>query len=687
MPEAMTRDEIKNTGKDDRHIAFEVRHKPGAQGPDSRIAKLKILSGPHGGAIVDLHAGAYTIGSSDECDFVLKSPGVASEHFILLCRNNTYTALKRDGEIYSQEIPLSENEADLALRSVYRMGSVHFGLLDGEDDWDPTIPPPAHEAANDHDPQTEEDQAVDAEQKHEQDAKGESIAEDLTPKPQVKPHRPLWRSKLKWRAVMVVFGAAVLVGLYAGKADDDKVPTAPDTTVETIAGLFQTAGLAEPFISYEPATVPEVIGYAKTVKEQKDIADQLQGLPFEVNYSIYSGDALEAQCRQIIARMEWLISVECDNTGSAVIKGFITDNLNGETIAHRIMEDVGGIRKLDKKLWHIDDVGANLNKIMGSLGLSPTIKWQFGAGHVVATGTLQEGQRRTWDLAKERINTMYNNDMVILEEIKTAHAPQYLPGRIHLPLTSVTLGRRSYITMEGGKRYFQSGLLKNGGIVKDIGPDRIVIEIGGLDYHYTIGNGVSAQPGNAVHSQDEDVSGAASPPRGVSEAVSPVGELPEAVSPVMFFGKADPEPFDQYIQEAARRFDISLHLIKAVIKVESNFNPKAVSVKGAKGLMQIMPSNFQFLNITDPFDPKQNIMGGARYLSELLIQFDHDVSLALAAYNAGPHAVVRYQGIPPYRETQNYVQKVLKIYVKSNATFGNDADEKHFILCDRPYIG
>jgi soluble lytic murein transglycosylase len=120
--------------------------------------------------------------------------------------------------------------------------------------------------------------------------------------------------------------------------------------------------------------------------------------------------------------------------------------------------------------------------------------------------------------------------------------------------------------------------------------------------------------------------------------------------------------YDDVIHEAAKRHGLSSSLIKALIHVESYFNPKAVSRKGAIGLMQIMPDNLQSLNINDPFDPWQNIMGGASYLKSMLERFRGDLPLALAAYNAGPTAVERYQDIPPYPETVAYVKKVMRFF-------------------------
>jgi soluble lytic murein transglycosylase-like protein len=124
--------------------------------------------------------------------------------------------------------------------------------------------------------------------------------------------------------------------------------------------------------------------------------------------------------------------------------------------------------------------------------------------------------------------------------------------------------------------------------------------------------------------------------------------------------------YDHVISEASKRHGVSFSLLKALIKTESDFNPQAVSSAGARGLMQLMPENIKILKIKNPFDPRENIMGGTRYLKQLINRFDGKLPLALAAYNAGPGVVEQYQQIPPFKETENFVQEVMKYYTLLN---------------------
>jgi soluble lytic murein transglycosylase-like protein len=161
---------------------------------------------------------------------------------------------------------------------------------------------------------------------------------------------------------------------------------------------------------------------------------------------------------------------------------------------------------------------------------------------------------------------------------------------------------------------------------------------------------IADAPGSFVDVAAEDIAGFANDDR-----IPPRVEIAPAAA-----GPTSPVPatLDDIIQEASRRNNLDKELLRSVIRTESDFRMRAVSPKGARGLMQLMPETVAQLGIADVFDPSENVEGGARYLRQMLDRFGGDMIRALAAYNAGPERVARYQGVPPFAETRRYVSRI-----------------------------
>lgn len=186
-----------------------------------------------------------------------------------------------------------------------------------------------------------------------------------------------------------------------------------------------------------------------------------------------------------------------------------------------------------------------------------------------------------------------------------------------------------------------------------------------LDAQLDSGNGMrQASMGGGTSSPARPVPGAGGPSfENILNTVSadkkfrPTG----SAGPVSTW-KGDPKDFDGMIADAAKTQGVDESLIRAVIRQESAFNPKATSGCGAKGMMQLMDDTAKELGVSNSYDPHQNIMGGAKYLKQLLTRFDGNMTKAIAGYNAGPGAVEKYGGLPPFGETQDYVTKVMGYY-------------------------
>ncbi len=160
----------------------------------------------------------------------------------------------------------------------------------------------------------------------------------------------------------------------------------------------------------------------------------------------------------------------------------------------------------------------------------------------------------------------------------------------------------------------------------------------------------------------------ASPPRSLRGL--PFRRMQSTANSIETYRKNQPDlsvrPFERHIRNAAKESGVDANLIRAVIMAESGGNPQAVSSKNARGLMQLIDSTAAEVGVKDPLDPAQNIKGGSKYLAKMLDKFDGNKKLALAAYNAGPTAVKKHQGIPPYRETREYVNRVMAFYRQFN---------------------
>jgi len=222
--------------------------------------------------------------------------------------------------------------------------------------------------------------------------------------------------------------------------------------------------------------------------------------------------------------------------------------------------------------------------------------------------------------------------------------PTILP-LLTLLVVAAPYARAEYIVLRSGARLSVTGY-----------------ELRGDTYHLQMAGGTAEIPAGEVVSIEPE------------EVFDP---LPEPLS--------DTTPFQKLIRAAAQRYSVDADLIHCVIAVESNFNPNAISPKNARGLMQLLPKTAARLGVKNIFDPADNIDGGTRYLRDLLAKYNNNLTLALAAYNAGPQKVERFgHRVPPYSETQKYIQSINRAYTKFKADRAAETTQSVAVLAPVP---
>jgi type III secretion system YscD/HrpQ family protein len=428
-----------------------------------RVYLLKILSGIHEGAEVELHPGQYVLGSDDECDIVLGDDGIEPEHMVLSYKPSGQISVAAEtGQFYIDGNPAEKGETGLDLHKIVSIGKIHWAVVEQGDGWQPGDFPVIG-PMDDTMPETDEDE------------KSEEEVEE-----------PIDKKKLllkRWWPLAALGGVGLI--LYYVTFFVSNIPIEDnEQQIERVRKIFEEMKLPEPSITINSDGIMEVVGYTKLASERRRVLEKLKTMPPWVHARIFSGDNILTSCRIVLARLAYAIQPTYTERGTILLKGFIDAKNDIEIIISRLKQDVGGLQNIQERLWVLDDVVPELVGIIKENELEENIRIEVKNGYPTAMGLLGKEKEENWKAARMTIAQLFGDDFILKKNIEAAE--KQLPGKVLLPITGVTLGEHPYITMTGNKVYFVGSPLKNGLIISEIRSDRIVVDKNGRKYYYDL---------------------------------------------------------------------------------------------------------------------------------------------------------------------------------------------------------
>lgn len=476
-PEIQSNEEVAN----DAHWASEFGYLNGVSTPsldtapgDEAYHQLMIFTGRHAGACMQLAEGTYSLGRSYECDIVLKDPGIEPVHLKVTCHGSSVVLRPELGAVYVDG-ELAESEFILpAPPAVVTIAGVHCGLALNGARWYPLEFPKINGNSGNLPEEKQEERDVDSD--------GNTL-------------------RLFQAATMETFGAALLRLSNAGTLCK-YVPLTfillflvsalflfhvqpPDTTalIMDIEHQFAEQHLPKPAIQVDAEGFLDITAYAPDTVIKQKITNMLQALPVTVRAHVYADEEVDRALQDYSTRMAFPIDTDYQGNGRALVKGFVADQQEADVMTSLLKSNVKGLRTVQLQVFLLDKVRPDLLAILDDADLDGRIDLTTEKDHLLAHGDLDAGERERWQKAKTAIADRLDRRIDIVDRIND-RGVENLPGKVDIPIAGVTMHPYPFITLQDGKVYFKGASMQNGSTIKDIGPERIVVEINGRDYYY-----------------------------------------------------------------------------------------------------------------------------------------------------------------------------------------------------------
>jgi type III secretion system YscD/HrpQ family protein len=415
---------------------------------------LKIFSGLHQGSCIPLREDTYSMGKDESCDFILNDDEIGPKHLVLFHEEEQWFFQPVDGKVFIKGRLGDDRKNPLMQREIVTIGPVHFALMDKSDDWRPARLPEL------------EDPGI------------QTVANQNARKP-FKP-RIVWLKTLK----ILATGVAVVLIYWVSQG---VIPVRkPDygPKLDEIREIVNASPLTGSTVSLDKDGYIEVIGYAPNLTIKKEMRQKLGAQDVLMRTTLYAEDEIEQAAESYLARMHYPLRATYEGRGKINLKGVAWDSQEMAKIREDIKTNVPGVTRVQVEMQPLCKMKPAIEKVIQESHLDHKLSVRPSPDGLEITGELTPEEQETWLQNKNKVIVDMDSAVKIIDNIKHLAEKTAKPGKIVIPVTSVSLGERPYVTLEGGRKCFEGGPLKAGSIISRITSDKIIVQIQGRDYYY-----------------------------------------------------------------------------------------------------------------------------------------------------------------------------------------------------------
>ena len=416
---------------------------------------LKILAGIHQGACIPLNDKYYTIGKADSCDFILNDNGIESKHFILYYEKEKWFAKPTNGKVFIDGKLCSDDGYPLTHRSIVTIGSVHLSLLDSKDDWKPLELPLINENS-----------AYDNVKKaiHKSKKKNQRLPKIIK---------------------LLLVGAALIMIYWISQGVIQVEQPDYNAKINEIRMMLTASDLTAISVSMGKDGYIEVVAFASDKNDKEKAIQNLDNFEVPIRSTIYVEKDIEQMTIAYFSKMQYPVRVKYEGDGKIKIKGFAWNHYEISNMIEGVKENIPGIFQVKQEIQSLSNIMKVVSNVLKKNKLEKKIKVKPIPDGLSITGDLAPKDKKTWLQGKNEIIQKITNNCKLSDTINYISEKTNAPGQIVVPITSVSLGKNPYVTLEGGKKCFEGGPLKAGAIIRRITPDKIIVQIQGREYYYT----------------------------------------------------------------------------------------------------------------------------------------------------------------------------------------------------------